>query len=167
VLHLGFLMRASALSREGASFQRFECLLCSKYCHRALSAVWRRLEDHCRHQGACGDCHNTHAPGLACARAAALTGSAAASLPRGLILKARAVLQRADAPAGPAHACGGQSGSKSAPTGRRRDRQTRARGGLSPNTARFTASRPGDTVVHGEKMGGVNFLYVRVQGWVL
>ena len=29
-----------------------------------------------------------------------------------------------------------------------------ARGGLSPNTARFTASRPGDTVVHGEIMRG-------------
>ena len=43
-------------------------------------------------RGACDDFHITNAPGLACARAAALTGSAAASLPRGLILKARVVL---------------------------------------------------------------------------
>lgn len=52
----------------------------------------------------------------------------------------------------------GQRASKSASTGRHRDRQTRASGGLSQNTARFTASRAGDTVAHGEE-SGLNFLY--------
>jgi len=35
-------------------------------------------------------------------------------------------------------------------------------GEFSPNTARFTASRSGDTVAHGEK-GGLNFLCPRQQ----
>ena len=59
----------------------------------------------------------------------------------------------------PAPARGGQSASKSAPTGRRSDRQTRAREGIFHQTPRkLIASRLGDTVAHGEK-GGFNFLY--------
>ena len=58
----------------------------------------------------------------------------------------------------PALAYSGESASKSASTGRRRDQQTRASGEFSPNTARFTASRPGDTAAREEK-GGLNFLY--------
>ena len=34
-----------------------------------LSAVWRRVEDHRRHRGACGDSQDPHASGLARARA--------------------------------------------------------------------------------------------------
>ena len=37
----------------------------------------------------------------------------------------------------PAHACGGQSGSKSAPTGRRRDRPIRVRGNFLQNSAQI------------------------------
>ena len=37
----------------------------------------------------------------------------------------------------PAHACGGQSGSKSPPTGRRRDRPIRVRGNFSQNSAQI------------------------------
>ena len=33
-----------------------------------LSAVWRRVEDHRRHRGACGDSQDPHASGLARAR---------------------------------------------------------------------------------------------------
>jgi len=45
-------------------------------------------------RGARGDRQNTHAPGLACARPAALPGAAAGPLPGGLIRKPGVVLQR-------------------------------------------------------------------------
>jgi len=44
-----------------------------------LPAVWRRVEGHRHHRRACGDSQDPHASGLACARAAALTGAARAS----------------------------------------------------------------------------------------
>ena len=61
---------------------------------RTLPAGWRRVQDHRRNRGACGDCQDPHAPGLTCTRATALTGAAAGFLPGGLILKARTVLQQ-------------------------------------------------------------------------
>jgi len=48
-----------------------------------------RIEFPIVHLRACGDCQDTHAPGLACASAAALPGTAAGTLPSGLILEAR------------------------------------------------------------------------------
>ena len=65
-----------------------------RYRPRTLPAVWRRLQDHRRHRRACGDYQDPHAPGLACARAAALPGAAAGAVPGGLILKPTAVAQR-------------------------------------------------------------------------
>ena len=57
-----------------------------RYRPRTLLAVWRRLQDHRRHRRARRDGQDPHAPGPARARAAALTGAAAVSLPGGLIL---------------------------------------------------------------------------------
>ena len=58
----------------------------------------------------------------------------------------------------PALACGGQSASNSAArVDAESDKPARA-GELSPNTARSTASRSGDSVAREEK-GGLNFLY--------
>ena len=42
---------------------------------RTLPTVWRRVEDHRRHRGACGDSQDPHASGLAGARATARTGA--------------------------------------------------------------------------------------------
>ena len=52
----------------------------------------RHPEDHRRHRRAGGDCQDTHASGLACARAAARSGAAAVALSGGLILKVTMVL---------------------------------------------------------------------------
>ena len=60
-------------------------------CHRWNSC--RAWPPWCRAR-ACTDGQDTHAPGLACEGPAALPGSAAGPLPGGLILAARAVLQR-------------------------------------------------------------------------
>lgn len=82
------------LKRNGAGLELGAVAQASfRNCYRALPAVWRRPEDHRRHRGARRDCKDTHPSGFACARAAALTGAAAGSVPGGLILKVTTVLQ--------------------------------------------------------------------------
>ena len=65
-----------------------------RYRPQTLPAMWRRLEDHRRERRARRDCQDPHALGLACARATALTGAAAVSLPSGLIREAKTVPQQ-------------------------------------------------------------------------
>jgi len=73
---------------------------CARACSLSTSntargvAVWRRVRDHCGHRGARADRQDPHAPWIACASPAALPGAGAGPVPGGLILEARAVLQR-------------------------------------------------------------------------
>jgi len=135
-----------------------------------LPAVWRRVEDHRRHRRARADCQDTHAPGLACARAAALTGVAAGVVPGGLIRKARTVLQQRRR-SGSAGARAKRSNCvEISPSGRCGDRRIHARGEFSANTAQWTAQwtamdrngpitcRAGDMVGNNEK-GGLKCLF--------
>ncbi len=121
---------------------------------RTLPAVRGRYEDHRRHRGACGDCEDIHALGNAGESAAALTGTAAGALPGSLILKARTALQRGRRFRA---ACArawrserveiGPHGSTQRPTNPRE-------GDFHKTPCKLIASRPGDTVAHGQKGGG-------------
>ena len=119
----GYLLKQAGLKRATADtgavtlVQRFgsaanlnphlHCLVLDGVSRRTegeVLRVWWQAQDYRRHRRTGGDSQDTHAPGFACARATALTGAAAGSVPGGLILKAKAVLQRADDTARPARA---------------------------------------------------------------
>jgi hypothetical protein len=121
---------------------------------RALPALWRRVQAHRRRRSAGADRSDPHAPGLACARPAALPGAAAGPLPGGLILEATAVVQR-----------GRRSGALLARTQRssgldlRRfgpiqgSNSHRQQSNLHQTSMRSTVCRAGDALAHGEKGG--------------
>ena len=109
----GYLLKQAGLKRATADtgavtlVQRFgsaanlnphlHCLVLDGVSRRTegeVLRVWWQAQDYRRHRRTGGDSQDTHAPGFACARATALTGAATGSLPCGLILKAKAVLQR-------------------------------------------------------------------------
>jgi hypothetical protein len=119
--HRGYLLKQAGLKRATADtgavtlVQRFgsaahlnthlHCLVLDGVSRRTegeVLRVWWQAQDYRRHRRTGGDSQDTHAPGFACARATALTGAATGSLSGGLILKAKAVLQRADDTARPA-----------------------------------------------------------------
>ena len=100
-----------------------------------MRALWRRLEDYCRHRGARRDRQDHHASGLACARAAALTGAAAGCSGRPDPQGKSGPLPRS-ARARPV----GQNASTSAGSGQCRARRIHARGGI------FTQHRAIDRV---------------------
>jgi len=80
-----------------------------RYRPRTLPAVWRRVQDHRCHRGACADCQDTHAPGLACESPTTLTAAAARLVPGGLIIKTRAAPAQRGWRTGAAHARLGRS----------------------------------------------------------
>lgn len=99
-----------------------------RHRYRTLPALWRRLEDYRRHRRSRCDRQDPRASGLASARAAALPGAAAGSVPSGLILKPRPVQQQHRRAGSARTRANGQIASKSAASGRCRVRRLPATG---------------------------------------